>query len=148
MGQFGRDATRGQRTHAVVLSQPSWMWGAEMGANEHGVVIGNEAVFNAPPDGYTLGAITAPALPALPIERAVRYRTAEFTWIANVVEDPNAFVVEASSPLTSLGDLAAAARGKPGGVSYGSTGVGGDDHIAMLAYGAAQALPARRSRRR
>ncbi len=39
------DVPQVEHTNAVVISRPWWMWGAEMGANEHGVVIGNEAVF-------------------------------------------------------------------------------------------------------
>jgi dipeptidase len=39
------DIPQVKETYAVLLCKPSWLWGAEMGANEYGLVIGNTAVF-------------------------------------------------------------------------------------------------------
>jgi secernin len=40
-------------TNEVLLSCPYWIWGAEMGANEHGVSIGNEAAWSKEPYAKT-----------------------------------------------------------------------------------------------
>ncbi|MBD0271548.1 MAG: tripartite tricarboxylate transporter substrate binding protein [Acetobacteraceae bacterium] len=103
--------------------------------------IGLEATFNAAPDGYTLGATTIPAHSAIPLERPTRYRAMDFAFLANVVEDANCLYVRADSPIRSVEDLIERAKARPGGLSYGTTGVGSDDHIFMLAFEALAGIP-------
>ncbi|XP_056375881.1 secernin-1 isoform X2 [Hyla sarda] len=41
------------KTHSLILSKPTWMWGAEMGANEYGLCIGNVDVITKQATGDT-----------------------------------------------------------------------------------------------
>lgn len=58
-----------RHTHAVLLCRPFWMWGAEMGANEHGVAIGNQALRTHSP-APTQEALLGMDLLRLALERA------------------------------------------------------------------------------
>lgn len=96
-----------------------------------------EGVALAEPDGYTIGVAQTPNLVTLPIERTVRYRVQDLTFIANVVDDPGGIFVRANSPYHSLGELVADAKRRPGEVTIGSAGIGTDDHLLILALQAA-----------
>ncbi len=69
---------------AVLLYKPSWIWGAEMGVNESGVAIGNEAVFTKAKKGPD--ALTGMDLLRLALERADTAKTALET-IVHLLEE-------------------------------------------------------------
>lgn len=94
--------------------------------------IGTAALAKADPDGYTLGVVfdthaANPSLmPNLPFDTL-----RDLAPIMLVGTGGMALVAHASQPFKSFRDVVAAAKAKPGSVSYGTIGAGSIGHLAM-----------------
>jgi tripartite-type tricarboxylate transporter receptor subunit TctC len=92
--------------------------------------IGSEQLIRSAPDGHTL-MITATHHVINPSLRKLPYDTRkDFSSIAQVATVPNVLVVHPSVPATDVQELIRLAREKPGSLSFGSTGVGGANHLS------------------
>src|SRR5438067_13224353 len=96
--------------------------------------VGFAALANAVPDGYSIGFVNTPPLLTIPIERAAQFHWQRYEYIGNIIDDPCNFSVDAETPIRNLAELAAYAKAHPGEVTVGTTGVGSDDHLAMLKF--------------
>ena len=94
-------------------------------------IIGTQLVKNSPPDGYTLlsVAVTFARVPA--VVKAAGYDAAtDFTGVSLVCRIPQVLVVHPAFPASSVQELIAAAKARPGEVSFGSSGNGSTGHVA------------------
>lgn len=94
--------------------------------------IGFAELSRAPADGYTIGMINTPNVLTIPIERKVPFHWQDYDLLGNSVDDPDAFSVHTDSQFATLKELVAYAKANPGKVTYGTTGIGSDDHLAGL----------------
>lgn len=89
-----------------------------------GTTIGTEAVARAAPDGSTL-LITAPYLVIAPHLRKVNFDPlTSFEPICHLVSSSGVIVVNSASPHRTLADFVAAARAKPGELTFAGAGPG------------------------
>jgi tripartite-type tricarboxylate transporter receptor subunit TctC len=95
------------------------------------VAIASQAVATAPPDGYTLimvasGHATNPFLyPKIPYDTFK-----DFTAISLLASSPNILLVRTDSPFKTVADVIAAAKAKPGSLSFAHAGTGTSTHLA------------------
>ncbi|KQR29987.1 hypothetical protein ASF91_14190 [Rhizobium sp. Leaf155] len=94
------------------------------------------ALAKAKPDGYTFSFINTPGFLSMQVQRKLGYDPKTIKPVARIVDDPAAIVVPANSEIKTLADFVAAAKAKPGAVSFGSSGIGTDDHLAIIILGA------------
>lgn len=93
--------------------------------------IASEAVAAAPADGYTLLVAAAPVTMNSYVYKKLKFDAVKsFTPIAKLSSSPGVLAVRPDLGVGSVKDLIALAKKEPGKLTYGTTGLGGSQHMA------------------
>jgi tripartite-type tricarboxylate transporter receptor subunit TctC len=93
-------------------------------------VIGSDSVAKSPPDGSTLLLTSSTFLTTAAINARLPYDVlTSFAPVASVGQNPSVLAVSVASPVNTPAELFAAARAKPGELTYGTAGVGSISHL-------------------
>lgn len=93
--------------------------------------IGSEMLVQSAPDGHTLMLTATHHVINPGLYKKLKYDTrSDFTPIALIASVPNVLLVNPALPVSTLQELIKYAKDKPGTLSFGSTGIGGANHLA------------------
>src|SRR2546421_2528658 len=96
-----------------------------------GTIIGTTEVARSAPDGYTLLMISATQTTVETLNPNKSYKLMrDFVPVASLMNSELVLVVPERSPVSSLKELIALAKAKPGTLNYGSSGPGSNYHMA------------------
>ena len=121
---------------ARLLAQKlSEMWGQQVVTDNRagaGGLVGADIVAKAAPDGYTL-LMTNPGSNAInfALRAKTPYKADDFAPVTLLGWSPIMLLTSATFPASSMKELIAQAKAKPGQLSGGSSGTGGSSHLAL-----------------
>jgi tripartite-type tricarboxylate transporter receptor subunit TctC len=94
-----------------------------------GGIVGWGTAAKAAPDGYTLTVLDTGVAISAAWQKSLPYDPRNFTPITQTVRTPNVIVVIPSLRVATLQEFIALARANPGKYNFGSSGVGGSQHL-------------------
>jgi tripartite-type tricarboxylate transporter receptor subunit TctC len=128
----------------ALAQQLSELWGQPVTVENvpgAGATAGPAQVAKSPPDGYTLLLTTSAQAYSAVFSKSLPYDPfKDFIPIVPLSSQPYVLVAGNSAGITTVGELIAAAKAKPGQLKFGSRGVGTGTHLGLEKFNLAAGI--------